>query len=128
MKLPFTIGTKWLLIIAFAAIAIIVALVTARITSKVKDSQFARIEKLYQVENERLFIAYKNLAEKARYEIKQSFTVKKNHKGQVIYVPNSTMEIDKIIDSIESSLAVSSDSIHNTIKHKTLCDKLKFWK
>lgn len=128
MKLPFSIGTKWILILAILITAIIVAPVTAKITSKIKDGHFARIEKLYQSQNERLFSAYEKLAEKARYEIKQTFTVKKNHKGQIIYVPSSTMEIDKIIDSIDSSLVVPIDSAAQNPKPKTLWDELRFWK
>jgi thiaminase len=68
--------------------------VSIPVTSKIKDKEFARTEKVYEKTIDRYAASYDTLASKARYMISQTLTIKKNKKGQTIFVPSSTMEID----------------------------------
>jgi len=124
---------KIIFIILVLATALIVAPLTAKITVMAKDKEFARVEKVYISTVDKVFNAYETLAEKARYTISQTLTIEKNKKGQIIYVPTSTMEIDKIIEDIEQkiknpdgSIIIIPDTIKNESK-KTFWEKLKFW-
>lgn len=130
MKLPINLGSKWIVFIAVIITMIVVAPITAKITSKVKNKEFARTEKVYMKMQDRLFMAYQTLAEKARYSISQTFTIKKNKKGQITYVPTSTMEIDRVIEDIEQNIKAPIDTIQEDTlaKEESFWDRLMFWK
>jgi predicted component of type VI protein secretion system len=95
------------------------------ITKKMDTKNFTKIEKIYQTQYQEVRSDYKELAAKARYMISQTLTIKKNKKGQVIYVPSSTMEIDKVIESIDENISVPIDSIIQDSVKVTFFDKLK---
>ena len=102
---------KIIFVILFLSGAVIGAGITAKIVSKSKDREFDRTEKVYTKTIDRYATAYETLASQARYMISQSLTIKKNKKGQIIYVPTSTMEIDKMIKSIDEKIKNPDGSI-----------------
>lgn len=69
-----------------------------------KNREFARAEKVWKYVYETQSAAYDSLARKATYLIQQTLTIKKNKKGQVIYVPSSTMEIQRIIENYKTPI------------------------
>jgi hypothetical protein len=95
---------KIIFVLIFLGGAILGTVITAPITSKLKDREFARTEKVWKYVYEKQSSAYDSLARKATYLISQTLTVKKNKKGQIIYVPSSTMEINKIIESLKPKI------------------------
>jgi hypothetical protein len=74
-----------------------------------KNREFARTEKVYEKTIDRYATSYDSLARRATYLISQTLTVKKNKKGQIIYVPSSTMEINKLVESLKPKI----DSLQN---------------
>jgi hypothetical protein len=102
---------KIIFVIVFFAGLLIGSVATAPIVSKSKNREFARTEKVYEKTIDRYAASYDTLASKARYMIQQTLTIKKNKKGQTIFVPSSTMEIDKLIESIDEKIKNPDDAI-----------------
>jgi thiaminase len=95
---------KIIFVIVFFAGLLIGSVATAPIVSKIKDKEFARTEKVYEKTIDRYATSYDSLARRATYLISQTLTVKKNKKGQIIYVPSSTMEINKLVESLKPKI------------------------
>ena len=95
--------------------------------SKIKNKEFARTEKVYVKVIDGYKTSYETLAKEAKYTISNTYTIKKNKKGQVIYVPTSTMQIDEIIRNVDEKIAeLPIDSIQpDTVKETSFMDKLK---
>jgi len=105
---------KIVFVILVLVTAIVVAVPTATITSKAKDREFARTEKVYIWVVEGYKSAYDSLASKARVTISNTYSQNKNKKGVVIYEPTSTIEIDRMIDSLDKNIKVPVDSLIKT--------------
>lgn len=78
--------------------------VAGKYVSNSKDREFARTEKVWKYVYDKQGEAYDSLARKATYLIQNTLTIKKNKKGQIIYVPSSTMEIQRYIESFKPSV------------------------
>ena len=104
---------KIIFIILVFVTAAITAVTTTIITSRAKDSQFERVEKVYIRTYDKLFEAHEKLASQARYMISQTLTVKKNKNLQIIYVPTSTMTIDSLIRATNREIRAPIDSLHS---------------
>jgi hypothetical protein len=131
---------KIIFVVVFVVASAISSFLSTKLTSASKNREFARTEKVYQQTIARYADAYETLAGKARYMISQTLTIKKNKKGQVIYVPSSTMEIDRVIESVENikwpvdslqferiKTYTDTSTIDTGNINKTFWQKLKFW-
>ena len=112
--------------IIFVAVFLVGLLAGGLGTGAYKNREFARTEKVYMKVIDGYKSSYETLAKEAKYTISNTYTIKKNKKGQVIYVPTSTMQIDEIIRNVDERIAeLPVDSIQAETVKETFWDKVK---
>jgi hypothetical protein len=132
MKLPFSLGTKAIAIIAVIITLIVVVPSTSFITSRVEKKKYElTISTLKDQIKE-----WKSIVVEAiklpKYTISNTWTIEKNKKGQMVFVPSNNMEINETLKSIDTKLkyfdADENISVNDTIKpRKTFWERIKFW-
>lgn len=130
MKLPINLGGKWLVILAVVVTAAIVAPTTAKITSVAKNREIAKMGIVYQKQIDKLFGVVNEAIRLPKYSISNTWTIEKNKKGQMVFVPTSTMEVNEVLKSIDEKLKsfASVDTLQTDIKPRSFWDRIKFWK
>lgn len=89
---------KIIFVVIFLAGLIVGGFVTGKYVSKVKDKEFARTEKVWKYVYDKQSAAYDSLANQSRITIQNKFDKVKNTKGNMYFIPSSTIEIDKAIE------------------------------
>src|SRR5437763_133517 len=105
---------KIVIFVAVLITAVVTSVGTAMITSAVKNKQFEKIETVYLAQNAKLFELNGELSKMAKYSISNTWTIEKNKKGNLVFVPTNTTEISETVKAINekiNSMAIPVDTL-----------------
>ncbi len=129
MKLPIKLGNKWIVIIAIIVTTAVVLPSTAFITSKVNKKKYDLGMTILQDQIKEWKSIVSEAMKLPKYNISNTFTIEKNKKGQMVFVPTNNVEITELLKSIETKMTNLESDSTSTIgnKGKSFWQKLKFW-
>jgi hypothetical protein len=114
-----------------ATIAVIITLVisvpsTVFITSKIEKHKYElTISTLKEQIKEWTGVVVEAI-KLPKYQIANTYTIEKNKKGQMVFIPTNNMEVNEVLKSINSKMEGLSNPI-DTLLVDTIYKELTFW-